>query len=79
MLSTHSELRSNQILRLKDVMLMTGLSRSTIYDKQNPSSKRFDPSFPQKIKLGARAVGWLMGDMQTWVNLMRNNSIAGRD
>ncbi|MFA0057981.1 hypothetical protein [Vibrio echinoideorum] len=31
------------------------------------------------MKLGARAVGWLMGDMQTWLNLMRNNSIAGRD
>lgn len=79
MLFTHSQLRSNQILRLKDVMLMTGLSRSTIYDKQNPSSKRFAPSFPQKIKLGARAVGWLMGDVQIWLNLMRNNSITGRD
>ncbi|MFA0057980.1 hypothetical protein [Vibrio echinoideorum] len=27
---------------------MTGLSRSTIYDKQNPSSKRFDPHFLRK-------------------------------
>ncbi|MDN3683561.1 AlpA family phage regulatory protein [Vibrio sinaloensis] len=47
-----------KILRLKDIALLTGLSRSTIYDKQNPKSPRFDSTFPLKIQLGARAVGW---------------------
>lgn len=58
---------TNQIIRLKDVIIMTGLSRSTIYDKLNPKSPRFDPSFPQKICLGARAVGWFLKDIENWL------------
>jgi len=66
---------SIQIIRLKELMLITGLSRSTIYDKQNHTSKRFDPSFPQKIQLGARAVGWLLADVQAWLSSMINKSV----
>lgn len=65
---------SNQILRLKEIALMTGLSRSTIYDKQNPKSPRFDPTFPSKIQLGARAVGWKLEEIIAWVNQMKHQS-----
>jgi len=68
---------ATQIIRLKDVISITGLSRSTIYAKQNSGSSQFDPSFPQKIKLGARAVGWAMQEVEDWLNTMRNKSISG--
>lgn len=68
---------TNQIIRLVEVKAILGLSRSTIYDKQNPKSKRFDPFFPKKIKLGARAVGWLRGDVDTWLDSMISKSISG--
>lgn len=65
---------TNQILRLRDLISLTGLSRSTIYDKQNPNSPRFDPTFPSKIQLGARAVGWKLEDIISWVNQMKHQS-----
>lgn len=68
---------SHHIIRLKELCKMLGLSKSTIYDKQNPKSPRFDPSFPQKINLGARAVGWFFLEVEAWLNSMRNKSVLG--
>lgn len=70
---------NNSVIRLKELTHLTGLSRSTIYDKQNPKSPRFDPSFPQKINLGARAVGWFYLEVEAWLNSMRNKSVLGGD
>lgn len=68
---------SSQILRLRDVISITGLSRSTIYDKQNPKSERFDPQFPKKINLGARSVGWFLKDIEAWLNSKIENGAFG--
>ena len=65
----------SSIIRLKELTTMLGLSRSTIYDKQNPKSSRFDPSFPQKIHLGARAVGWVLGEIEFWLDSMKKQSL----
>ena len=46
------------ILRLKQLIERTGLSRSSIYDRMNPGSPRYDPSFPKQISLGLKSVGW---------------------
>ena len=62
---------SNSIIRLKALVQLTGLSRSTIYDKLNPKSPRFDPLFPQKVSLGARAVGWYMQEVEQWLQSRR--------
>lgn len=57
------------ILRLKDVMDITGLSKSTIDAKTSKLSPYFDPAFPQKFKLGYdRAVGWSRKGVEEWVN-----------
>ncbi|MCD6619947.1 helix-turn-helix transcriptional regulator [Aeromonas veronii] len=32
-----------RVIRLKELTRLIGLSRSTIYDRMNPKSKRFDP------------------------------------
>jgi prophage regulatory protein len=58
---------SLSILRLPTVRRRVGLSRSTIYDRLDPESKRYDPSFPKPISLGSRAVGWLSTEVDAWL------------
>ncbi|MFA0945874.1 MULTISPECIES: helix-turn-helix transcriptional regulator [Pseudomonas syringae group] len=56
-----------RILRLKQVLERVGLSRSTIYDRINPASPRYDSSFPKPIKIGRSAVGWLESSINKWI------------
>jgi prophage regulatory protein len=49
------------ILRLPAVKASTGLSRSTIY------LRIAQGTFPKPVSLGARAVGWIEGEVQQWV------------
>ena len=57
-----------RVLRLKHVIHMIGLSRSTIYDKMDRKSPRYDPSFPRPFKIGLSAIGWREDAIQTWLN-----------
>ena len=65
---------SNQpkVLRMKDVVNICGLSRSTIYDKMDIKSRRHDPSFPRPLKLGISAVGWMEQDISNWLDSKKN-------
>ncbi|MCZ0814001.1 AlpA family phage regulatory protein [Roseovarius sp. EGI FJ00037] len=58
---------ANPILRRPNVECATGLSRSSIYAKLDPSSPYYDASFPKPIKLGKRAVGWREADISAWL------------
>lgn len=49
------------IVRIAGVMTRTGLPRSTLYAQV----KRGD--FPRPIKLGVRAVGWRVEDVEAWI------------
>ncbi len=53
---------SQKILKLPDVMKMTALSRSSLYDFVRKKT------FPKPILLGARAVGWLEDEVTAWIN-----------
>ena len=53
----------NRILRLKDVIDRTGLSRASIYEMIG----RQPPAFPKQIKLGVRSVGWLENEIDAWI------------
>lgn len=68
-------LKGPVILRLKQVMERTGISRSTIYDRMSPNSPRHDPSFPKQVSLGGDAVGWVDTEIDAWV---QSRIIAGR-
>jgi len=50
-----------RIIRLKDVMDLTGLARSTIYKFISGNS------FPKPISLGDRCVGWLESEVHDWI------------
>lgn len=56
-----------QILRLHALMDLLGLSKSTIYDRMNPRSPRYDPTFPRCLKLGRSAVGWQAAEVLDWI------------
>lgn len=55
------------ILRPKAAMARTGLPRSTFYERQNPKSRYFDPTFPQARSLGEGAVGYLEAEVDQWI------------
>jgi prophage regulatory protein len=52
---------SNTILRLPQVKIRVGLSRSSIYSAVSQGK------FPQPIKLGIRSIGWLDSEIDTWL------------
>lgn len=62
------------VLRMKDLTKRTGLSRSTLYDKLDPASKRHDPTFPRQVRLGPKAVGWYRGEVDGWIKSLSQQS-----
>ncbi|NOQ93190.1 MAG: AlpA family phage regulatory protein [Methylophaga sp.] len=60
---------STIIIRLNDVKKMTGLSRSSIYDLISKGL------FPKQIKLTPRSSGWVLSEIQQWLD----DRIAARD
>ncbi len=60
------------ILRLPSVKVRTGLSRSTIYLRIS------NGTFPKPISLGARAVGWIDSEIQTWLEQQIEASRKGQ-
>lgn len=58
------------ILRRKQLETKTGLGRSTIYDRINPNSPRYDPTFPKPIKLGTGKnppIGFIEAEVNAWI------------
>ncbi len=59
---------SRRILREREVIEMTGVSRSSLrrWEKKG--------DFPKRLKLGPRAVGWRGSDIHRW---LRNRKPTG--
>jgi prophage regulatory protein len=53
---------ANSILRLPAVKALTGLSRSTIYNRIA------EGTFPRPLPLGPRSVGWLSNELDAWIS-----------
>ncbi|QMT34122.1 AlpA family transcriptional regulator [Conchiformibius steedae DSM 2580] len=54
-------------LRMPEMMKRTGLSRAAIYCKANPKDRRFDPHFPQPVKITDTATGWVESEVNAWL------------
>ncbi|HHQ4186782.1 TPA: helix-turn-helix transcriptional regulator [Vibrio cholerae] len=50
-----------RLIRFREVLAMTGLSRSSMY--------RFieENQFPTQVQLGGRAVAWVESEAQEWI------------
>ena len=57
-----------QVIRMKDLVVLLGLSRSTIYNKINPRSRWYDNRFPAPRRLGGASIGWLLADIEAWLH-----------
>ncbi|TOH82677.1 MULTISPECIES: AlpA family transcriptional regulator [Vibrio] len=61
-----------RFLRLKEVMSLTGLGRSTIYKFMADET-----DFPKSVPLGGRAVAWVESEIEEWMESrlsMRDNA-----
>lgn len=54
--------KSLRILRMKQLVERTGLSRATLYVLMST-----DPTFPRKINLTARSIGFLESEVDAWI------------
>jgi prophage regulatory protein len=70
--ATPSSQDTLRILRLPQVCEVTGLCRSMIYQMEA------DLRFPQRIKIGVRAVGWLENEVNAWLIMRITSSRSGR-
>ncbi|MBL4909365.1 MAG: AlpA family transcriptional regulator [Alteromonadaceae bacterium] len=50
-----------RLIRLKEVINLTGLGRSSIYKFMSENK------FPQSISLGERAIAWQEGEIEEWL------------
>jgi prophage regulatory protein len=55
------------ILRFKQMLAILNISKTNAYDRLNPKSPRYDPSFPKPVKLGPRSVGFIESEVQDWL------------
>ena len=51
-----------QLLRIREVVKLTGLSRMTIYRMEKAGD------FPSRRRLGKNSVAWLEADVETWIS-----------
>ena len=51
-----------RIIRLPEVISLTGLSKSTLYKKVQAGT------FPSQVSLGDRAVGWIASEVNDWID-----------
>lgn len=54
-------IQTQQVVRLPAVMDMVGMSKGSIYNFIKAGT------FPAPIKLGPKASGWLVSDVQNWI------------
>jgi prophage regulatory protein len=52
---------TTRLLRRRQVEALTGLKRSTIYQRLA------EGTFPKQIHLGPRSVGWLASEVNAWI------------
>lgn len=55
------------IIRLNTLLDLVGMSRSTVYNRINPKSKYYDPMFPKRVRLGPKAIGWVLADVYAYI------------
>ena len=62
---------NTKFLRLKSVIELTGLSRSTIYLMMS------EGRFPNSISIGSRAIAWTDNEVKEWIEHKINKSKIG--
>ncbi|MCM1129619.1 MAG: AlpA family phage regulatory protein [Alistipes senegalensis] len=54
------------LIRLPEVMRLTGLKKSTLYGLMSPRHPSYDLSFPGRYQLSPGTVAWKKGEILQW-------------
>lgn len=71
------EIKPKRLIRLPTVIERVGLKKGAIEDRLNPTSPRYDETFPKKIKIGKSSVAWLEEEVDYWIECQIERSRAG--
>ena len=52
---------SSRLIRVKEVLHRTGLSRSSLYRRLKAGT------FPEGVRLGVQSVAWKESDIEAWI------------
>ncbi len=52
----------NRLIRLKEVLAITGLCRSSVYNNMK------EGNFPVSVSIGASSVAWVESEVRSWVD-----------
>jgi prophage regulatory protein len=58
---TTENIQNDRIIRLPEVKDRTGASETSIWRWEQ------DETFPKRIKIGARMVGWRLSEVNAWI------------
>lgn len=61
---------SNRFIKAPRVREKLSISRASLYDRLNPKSPYFDPTFPKQIRLSSSprgSVAWLEAEIEEWM------------
>lgn len=70
---TGQTFQMNQIINLKEVIQVTGLSRATIYNIMDENHKQHDSTFPKQAHLTVGRVGWSAWEINQWIETKLRN------
>lgn len=65
-----NEQQEIQIIRIDEVVNITGLSKGTIFNKMIEGHTQFDYLFPKSLKLGKSSSGWLKHEILDWIEFL---------
>jgi predicted DNA-binding transcriptional regulator AlpA len=54
------------------------VKRTGIYDRLDPKSPRYDPTFPRPIQIGQRAVAFSERELDAWIDLKKAARAGGK-
>ena len=57
-----------KLIRFSKLVERVGLKRGAIYERLNPSSPRYDETFPKQIKIGTNSVAWVEEEVEAWID-----------
>lgn len=64
---TGQTFQMNQLINIKQVIEFTGVCRSTIYEMMDEDSPYYDPTFPKKVTISQKRIGWSAWEINQWI------------
>ncbi|MCY6411855.1 AlpA family phage regulatory protein [Acinetobacter sp. VNH17] len=57
----------NQLISIKKVVGFIGVCHSTIYEMMDENSPYYDPTFPKKVTISKKRIGWSVWEIHQWI------------